>query len=61
MAAWTLPAEVSLWIQSLASLLQATHAWRLTPLLAGMLFARGRRTVTSWLRAGELSDDYQGY
>jgi DDE superfamily endonuclease len=61
MAAWTLPAEVSLWIQSLASLLHATHAWRLTPLLAGMLFARGRRTVTSWLRAGELSDDYQDY
>jgi len=61
MAAWTLPVEVTLWIQSLANLLHATHAWRLAPLLAGMVFARGRRTVTSWLRAGELSDDYQGY
>lgn len=61
MAAWTLPVEVTLWIQSLANLLHATHAWRLMPLLWGMLFARGRRTVTSWLRAGELSDDYQGY
>jgi len=30
-------------------------------LLVGMLFARGRRTVSSWLRAGELSDDYQSY
>jgi hypothetical protein len=55
------PAELALWIMSLANLLHATHAWRLMPLLAGMLFARGRRTVTSWLRAGDLSDDYQGY
>lgn len=55
------PAEVAPWIKSLASVLHATHAWRLMPLLWGMLFARGRRTVTSWLRAGELSDDYQGY
>jgi hypothetical protein len=61
MARSSFPTEVALWVNSLASLLHATHAWRLAPLLRGMLFARGRRTVTSWLRAGELSDDYQGY
>lgn len=61
MARSSFPAEVALWIDSLSSLLHATHAWRLAPLLWGMLFARGRRTVTSWLRAGELSDAYQGY
>jgi hypothetical protein len=61
MARSSFPAEVAPWIKSWASLLHATNAWRLAPLLWGMLFARGRRTVTSWLRAGELSDDYQGY
>lgn len=61
MAAWTLPAEVALWIKHLASILHGSNAWRLGPLLVGMLFARGRRTVTSWLRGGQLSDDYQGY
>jgi hypothetical protein len=36
-------------------------AWRLLPLFAGMLFAQGRRTVTSWLRAGGLQKDYRAY
>jgi hypothetical protein len=61
MASGILPAEVSLWITHLACLLHATNAWRLEPLLVGMLYARGRLTVSSWLRGGELSDDYQGY
>jgi hypothetical protein len=30
-------------------------------LLVGILFARGRRTVTTWLRAAGVSDDYQDY
>ena len=61
MANGFLPAEVSLWITHLACLLHATNAWRLEPLFVGMLLARGRLTVSSWLRAGELSDDYQSY
>lgn len=61
MANWFWPNEVASWIRRLAGLLHATNAWRLQPLLAGMLFARGRLTVSSWLRAGELSDDYQSY
>lgn len=36
-------------------------AWRLLPLLVGLLLARGRRTIASWLRAGGLSQDYQNY
>jgi hypothetical protein len=61
MANWILPTEVASWIAHLACLLHATNAWRLRPLVVGLLFARGRRTVSSWLRAGELSDDYQSY
>ena len=35
----------------LASCLHQRHAWRLAVLLLGALFAKGRRTVTRWLRA----------
>jgi hypothetical protein len=41
--------------------LHARHRWRLAVLLTGMLFAGGRRTVTTWLRAAGVSDDYQDY
>jgi hypothetical protein len=61
MAAWNLPAEVASWIAQLASVLHRRVAWRLLPLLAGALFAQGRLTVASWLRGGELGDDFRLY
>ena len=47
MAQWNLPVEVVSWISQLAGLLHGRLAWRLLPLLAGALFAQGRRTVAS--------------
>jgi hypothetical protein len=41
--------------------LHARNRWRLPVLLVGILFARGRRTVTSWLRAAGISDDFRDY
>jgi hypothetical protein len=61
MAAWTLPAEMVLWISQLASVLHGRVAWRLLPLMVGALFGQGRQTVASWLRGGELSDDFRLY
>jgi hypothetical protein len=61
MAAWTLPAEVSLWIERMSGLLHRRSAWRLLPLFVGALFGQGRRTVASWLRGGELGDDFRAY
>jgi DDE superfamily endonuclease len=61
MATPLLTADVKAWVNQLAGLLDARVAWRLLPLLTGLLFATGRRTVSSWLRAGQLSDDYQDY
>lgn len=61
MAQWHLPVEVASWISQMARLLHARLAWRLLPLLTGALFAQGRKTVTSWLRGGELSDGYKNY
>jgi hypothetical protein len=45
----------------LAAGLHARNRWRLPVLLVGILFAHGRRTVTTWLRAAGVSDDYQDY
>lgn len=56
-----LPADVRGCIDRLSALLDARSSWRLLPLLSGLLFATGRRTVSSWLRAGGLSADYQDY
>lgn len=56
-----LPAELVLWITQLSEPLHARVASRLLPLLAGMVFAHGRRTVASWLRAAALGDDYRAY
>jgi hypothetical protein len=61
MAKQCLTSDVSAWIQRLACLLEARLSWRLLPLLTGLLFATGRRTVSSWLRAGHLSNEYQDY
>src|SRR5947199_7475007 len=61
MAGWRLPAELVWWITQLSQPLHGRLAWRLLPLLSGMLFAQGRRTVASWLRAGDLGHEYKPF
>jgi hypothetical protein len=61
MATWTLPAELASWVALLAGPLHARVAGRLLPLLIGMLFARGRRTVASWLRAAGVGARFPSY
>ncbi len=45
-----LPALVSAWFSQIVAALDRRSAPRLFLLLCGALFARGRRTVTSWFR-----------
>jgi hypothetical protein len=61
MVDYPLPADFVQYLTQLARPLHARNAWRLRPLVTGMLFAQGRRTVASWLRAGDLGDDYRRY
>ena len=58
---WECPQQWSEWNEWLAAGLHARNRWRLPGLLTGILFAQGRRTVTTWLRAAGVSDDYQDY
>ena len=61
MATWHFPNEMASWIDRMSCLLDKRNAWRLCPMLVGAVFAAGRRTVASWLRAGGLSRDYEDF
>ncbi len=58
---WQCPEDWYEWSRWLAAGLHARNRWRLPVLLVGILFAHGRRTVTTWLRAAGVSDDFQDY
>lgn len=58
---WESPEQWSDWSAWLAAGLHARNRWRLPVLVLGMLFAGGRRTVTTWLRAAGVSDDFDDY
>jgi hypothetical protein len=58
---WQCPGDWVEWSEWLAAGLHARNRWRLPVLLVGILFAHGRRTVTTWLRAVGVSDDFQDY
>jgi hypothetical protein len=54
-----LPAFLTSAFTALAHWLQKRSAARLPELLLGLLFAGGRRTVTSWFRAAGITDDFR--
>ncbi len=54
-----LPPFLASAFDELAHWLQKRSAVRLPLLLMGVLFAGGRRTVTSWLRAAGIAEDYR--
>src|SRR5437868_2060154 len=54
-----LPALLSAWFAQIVGGLDKRSAPRLFLLLRGALFARGRRTVTSWFRAAGITTDFR--
>jgi DDE superfamily endonuclease len=55
----SLPAPLSAWLTEIAAALDPRSAPRLLALFVGALFARGRRTVTSWFRAAGITDAFR--
>src|SRR6185437_6317820 len=55
------PKDWQQWVDWLAAGLHGRSRWRLSLVLMGMLFAKGRRTVTTWLRAAGVHDDFADY
>jgi hypothetical protein len=55
------PRDWQQWIDWLAAGLHGRSRWRLSLIIMGIVFARGRRTVTTWLRAVGIQDDFADY
>jgi hypothetical protein len=55
------PTDWQQWVEWLAAGLHGRSRWRLSLIIMGIVFARGRRTVTTWLRAVGIRDDFADY
>lgn len=55
------PENLKQWADWLSAGLHGRNRHRLAIVLTGMLFATGRRTVSAWLRAAGICDDYRVY
>ena len=55
------PANWKSWIETLSNQLHARSRWRLTVIMIGMIWATGRKTVTSWLRGAEIGQGFQEF
>jgi SRSO17 transposase len=61
MANWKLPAELQGWVDFLAAGLHARLRHRLTAIVVGVVFAIGRRTVSKWIVAAGVGDDWKAH
>lgn len=62
MVPFPLPEPLAQLVSTLASFLDQRHAELLEPLFRGALLAHGRRTATTWFRAGDLAPEFRrGY
>jgi hypothetical protein len=57
----SLTAEWMAWVAALAAPLHRRCAWRLAAVVAGILCAQGRRTVSSWWRAAGIGTRFRSY
>ena len=61
MAVYRAPKEWTECVEYLAAALDGRSRWRLPLLMLGAVFAGGRRTVTTWLRAATLQRGYRDF
>ena len=58
---WIFPDRWQVMVATLCSVLHQRSAWRLDIITAGIIFAKGRRTVTSWFRWAGVSRQYKAF
>ena len=58
---WISPNYLQVMVIALSSVVHQRSAWRLAVIFTAMLFARGRKTITSWLRAAGINRCYKAY
>ena len=54
-----LPEPIARMVTTVAALVDARQADLVQPLFQGILFAHGRRTATTWFRAGDIAEDFR--
>lgn len=59
MSSWIPPSGLSAWVLLLAAVLDARQQQRFFALVIGLLFALGRQTVTTWLRAAGIRNEFR--
>lgn len=60
-ADWIFPEDWTAWIAALSAVLHQRSAWRLGVLIAGIVFAGGRRTVSRWFQGAEITKPYKAF
>ena len=58
---WIFPDFWQVTAIALSCVLHQHSAWRLSVIFTAMLFAKGRKTITSWLRAAGIHRCYKAY
>jgi len=58
---WIFPNYWQVIVIALSSVLHQRSAWRLETIFTAMTFAKGRKTITSWLRAAGINRCYKAY
>ena len=58
---WIFPDSWQIMIIAICSILHQRSAWRLSIIFAGIVFAKGRKTITSWFRAAGITERYKAF
>ena len=58
---WIFPDSWQVLVVALCGILHQRSAWRLSIIIAGIIFANGRKTITSWFRAAGITQRYKAF
>jgi len=58
---WIFPGYWQVMVIALCTVLHQRSTWRLVMIFTAMLFAQGRKTITSWFRAADINRCYKAY
>jgi hypothetical protein len=58
---WIFPNSWQIITIAICSVLHQRSAWRMSIIIAGIVFAKGRKTITSWFRAAGISKRYKAF
>ncbi len=58
---WIFPDSWQIMTIAICSVLHQRSAWRISIIIAGIVFAKGRKTITSWFRAAGITERYKAF